>query len=303
MRTAYKRPDAVVWVDIEAPDRDELAALDTIINVDDESLEDCLEGEQRPRIDEFEDHIFIVLYGAVGAESLHEFSPRKLAVFCGPRFVITVHRESLASVANLRDRCAKSPTAMLEGGASKLLYRVIDGVVDNYMLLGENLEKRVDRIEERSLSDQVDGSILAEAAELRGDLLELRQLAVSQRELLAPVRRGEYDFLSDSLEQRFSHVSDHLSDVIDLMDMLREQLHYVRENYHTALANHTNDIMKTLTIFATIMLPLTFVAGIYGMNLPLWPPPEHPASFWGVIGAMAVIALALLYVFRRRGWL
>lgn len=303
LRAAYERPDSVVWVDIEAPEAAELAELDTIINVDDEALDDCLHGEQRPRIDEFEDHIFIVLYGAVGTESLHEFDPRKLAAFCGSRYVVTVHRESLASVAGLRERSAKNPAAMLAAGAAKLLYLLIDGVVDKYMELGDNLETRVENLENRSLARDIDDTVLTEAADLRGDLLELRQLAFSQRELLTPVRRGEYDFLSDSLAQRFGHVCDHLSNVIDLVDTLREQLHNVRDNYHTALANRTNDIMKTLTIFATIMLPLTCIAGIYGMNLPLWPPPEHPASFWGVMGSMVIIAAGLLYFFRRRGWL
>jgi len=303
LNAAYERPDAVVWVDIEAPDASELAALDAIINVDDDALDDCLHGEQRPRIDEFDDHIFIVLYGAVGTESLHEFDPRKLAAFCGSRYVATVHRESLASVAELRDRCAKNAASILDGGAAKMLYLVIDGIVDKYMVLGDNLETRVEKLEDRSLAHDVDDAVLTEAADLRGDLLELRQLAFSQRELLTPVRRGEYDFLSDSLEQRFGHVCDHLSNVIDLVDTLREQLHNVRDNFHTALANRTNDIMKTLTIFATIMLPLTLVAGIYGMNLPLWPPSDQPASFWGVMSSMVVIAAGLLYYFRRRGWL
>lgn len=303
LRAAYERPGAVVWVDIEAPEAAELAELDSIINVDDEALDDCLHGEQRARIDEFEDHIFIVLYGAVGTDSLHEFDPRKLAAFCGTRYVVTVHRESLSSVVELRDRCAKNAAPILDGGAAKALYLIIDGIVDNYMVLGDNLETQVEKLEDRSLARDIDDTVLAEAADLRGDLLELRQLAFSQRELLTPVSRGEYDFVSDSLEQRFGHVCDHLSNVIDLVDTLREQLNNVRDNYHTALANRTNDIMKTLTIFATIMLPLTFVAGIYGMNLPLWPPPESPASFWGVMGLMVAIAAGLLYFFRRRGWL
>lgn len=292
-----------VWVDLEEPEEGELRALTGIFQLDETSLEDCLHGEQRPRIDEFDAYIFIVLYGLVGLHDPSEFDPRKLAAFCGTRFLITVHREPLRTVRTVLDRCSRNAAGMLAKGVDSILYSIIDGMVDKYVVVADRYEGQLEQLEERSLEPTVDEQILADSATVRRDLLHLRSLAASQRELLTPVAKGECDYVSDSLEQRFSHVRDHLSQVIDLVDALRERLNGIRDNYHTALANRTNAIMKTLTIFATILLPLTFIAGVYGMNLPSWPPPEHPLSFWGVLAAMIAVAAVLLVYFRRTRWL
>ena len=244
----------------------------------------------------------MVFYGLVGLDDPSEFDPRKLAAFCGKRFLITAHREPLRTVRAVLDRCGRSTANALGKGIDSILYDIIDGMVDKYVVVADRYEGELERLEEQSLDPGVDEQILANSGSVRRDLLHLRSLATSQREMLTPVARGEYDYVSDSLEQRFSHVRDHLSQVIDLVDTLRERLNGIRDNYHTALANRTNAIMKTLTIFATIMLPLTFIAGLYGMNLPLWPPPEDPLSFWGVIGSMIVVAAVLLVYFRRKKW-
>ena len=294
---------ARVWVDLAEPGESELRGVGELVGLDGASLEDCLHGEQRPRLDEFEDHIFIVLYGLVGLDDPHAFDPRKLAAFCGDRFLITVHREPLRTVRQVLDHCKRHTAATLAKGVDAVLYSIIDGMVDKYTVVADRFDQDIERLEDASLDPAVDEGILAASATSRRDLLHLRSLATSQRELLAPVAKGMYDYVSESLEQRFSHVSDHLTQVIDQVDALRERLSGIRDNYQTALASRTNAIVMTLTIFATIMLPLTFIAGVYGMNLPLWPPPDHPLSFWGVMAAMAIVAVVLLVYFRRRKWL
>jgi magnesium transporter len=115
--------------------------------------------------------------------------------------------------------------------------------------------------------------------------------------------RGEYDFISDDVERRFSHVYDHLTKTIELIDNLRELLHGVRDSYQAVVANRMNAVMKTLTIFASLFLPLTLIAGIYGMNTPLWPDPTKIITFWGIIALMAIVSVVMLFFFRRRRWL
>jgi magnesium transporter len=303
LRRAWDDENARFWVDFEEPAEADLGGLRDLMHLDEASVEDCLHGEQRPRIDEFDGYMFIVLYGLVGRDDPSEFDPRKLAALCSTRFLITVHREPLRTVRTVLDRCGRNAVNALGKGVDSILYNIIDGMVDKYVVVADRYEGELERIEDQSLDPAVDEHILADSGNVRRDLLHLRSLATSQRELLTPVAKGEYDYVSDSLEQRFSHVRDHLSQVIDLVDTLRERLNGIRDNYNTALANRTNAIMKTLTIFATIMLPLTLIAGLYGMNLPLWPPPEHPLSFWGVLVAMVAVAAVLLVYFRRKKWL
>ncbi|HUU82409.1 MAG TPA: magnesium transporter CorA family protein [Phycisphaerae bacterium] len=300
---ASARKGVELWIDLEEPTDDEVHAVGAAFRLDAEALEDCLSGEQRPRIDEFEDYIFLVLYGALRPDGNSEFDPRKLAAFLGPNAVITVHRQPIRSLSNVRDRCRRNARNLLDRGADFVLYSIIDAIVDNYILAADEYEQRLEDLEDDSLRLDVDESILARSGELRRELLELRRLATSQRELLTPVAKGEYEHVSEVLEQRFAHVEDHLMHATELIDALRDRLNAVHDNYHNALAHRTNAIMKTLTLFATIMLPLTLVAGIYGMNLPLWPPPDHPASFWGVLGGMLAITGTVLYYFRRKYWL
>ena len=293
---------AFVWADLEAPTRDELSRLGRVIGADEAALEDCLHGEQHPRIDEYEDHIFVVLYGAIGPEPDPSFDPRKLALLCGKRFLVTVHSEPIRAIGAIRRRCERHPNRALVDGVDALLHQIIDMMVDDFVDLADRHESRVEELEERSLSRTVDDSILEAVLGLRRDLLELRRVAAAQRELLTPLSEGEFDYISEHLGQHFSHVRDHLVKVVELIDAQRERLAGVRDNYHTALAVRTNDTMKTLTVFAAVLLPLSVVAGIYGMNLPVWPSSDNPLSFWGVLAAMVAMGGAFLLYFKRRGW-
>ena len=302
IRQAWQQPDVRVWVDIEAAGGPELSALRDLFHLDEESLHDCLQGEQWPRIDEFEEHIFLVLYGLFGLKEGGDVDPHKLAVFCGPRFLITVHSQPLLTVRQIKARCGRHPESVIGRGVDYTLCAIIDVMVDNYLRVAERYEERLDVLEDHSFRPETDGRLLLDLADLRRDLLELRRLATSQRDLLRPLMHGEYDFVSGSLSQQFQHVRDHLSQVIDTVNGLRELLGGVYQNYHSTLAGRTNETMKVLTIYAGILLPLTLIAGIYGMNIPL-PAADKPWSFWVVMGIMIVTTVLLYVHFRRRKWL
>lgn len=293
---------AEVWLDLESPEEADLRSLAAVYHLDPSAVEDCLTGEQRPRVDEFDDHVFIMMYGVL-SESEAEFDPRKLAVFLGRRFLLTVHSEPLKSVSAVRARCGRHPEQVIVRGLDFVFYSIVDDMVDNYLVLAEAYEQESDRLEDVSLDPDVDDGLLGELTDLRGKTLELRHLAMSQKELLMPFSKGEYEFISESLEQRFAHVRDHILTLMEMLERTREAIIGIRENYHTALATRTNAVMKLLTVFATIMLPMTVVAGIYGMNVKLWPAPEHPASFWWILTGMSAIAVGMLIFLRSRKWI
>jgi magnesium transporter len=299
---AWAREGARLWVDVEEPTAEVLARLGELFALDEEAREDCLEGAQRPRIDEFEEYMFLVLYGAVGTEPFHEFLPRKLAVFFCDRFLITVHREAHRSIEAQLKRCGKHVHATLRQGLDHLLHSIMETMVNNYGLVAEEYAKRLDALEERSLKDDGDASLLAELIALRRELLDLRRMASSQRDLLSPIAEGEMDYVSEDLDVHFSHVRDRLTTTLEIIDTHREILHGIRENYHLTLSNRLNEIMKVLTIFSSFFLPLTFIAGIYGMNMPLWPAPEGRGTFWAVLLIMGACGAAMLVYFRRKKW-
>ena len=301
---AWPVEGGAIWVDIDRPERSTLERVGAIFQLEPESIEDCLSGTQRPRVDEFDDEMFLVLYGmlGVGGET-SEFAPRKLAAFCGASFLVTVHSEPLLTIQEARERCGRHPAQTLGRGTDHVLYTIIDSMVDKYLTVVEAYEERLDGLEEASLDPASDGAVPEEMTALRRDLQRLRHLTASQRELLIPIARGEMDHISESLEPRFAHVRDHLTQVLDSIERHRDMLGAIHENFHYALAARLNRTMRTLTLFSTLLLPLSLVAGIYGMNLPLWPPSHEPWSFWAVLGGMGCLAIGLAVYFRRRRWL
>ena len=295
--------DVVIWCDLQDPTAEELKALGEAFNLHADAIDDCLQGEQWPRIDEYRDHIFLVLYGMLGIQDSPEYDPEKLAAFIGSNFLITVHHKALRPVEVFRDRCHRNAPQVLARGIDFILFGIIDGMVDDCLLVADRYEASLERLEEFSMDQWVDESILKRSAALRRELLDLRRLAMSQNELLAPLARGEYDFISKSLEVRFRHVRDHLTKVSEQTDTLRERLHGVRDNYHAALATRMNAIMKTLTMFATLLLPATLVAGLYGMNVPMFPSVKTEHGFWIVLGIIVVVTSVLFVYFRRKRWM
>jgi magnesium transporter len=290
------------WIDIERPKEAEMKKLGNLYSLDPDALEDCLVGEQPPRVDEYENCIFVIFYGLAGFTKGSDLVFNKLTAFFSHRFLITVHDEPLRTVTGLRERCKTHGNQMFARGMDFLLYTLIDGMVDRYDEVVDTYEDVVEDLEEASLLPAREETILAGITRLRRELLELRRVASSQKELLLPLVRGEYNYIGEHLEQRFSHVYDHMARAVGLMDRMREQLHGVLDNYHSTLTARTNDVMKILAVFAAILMPVSIIAGIYGMNVPL-PFMGHPASFWIIMGGMASMAAALLGFFRWRRWI
>lgn len=299
---AVRSGASALWLDLEAPGRDDLATLGNVFGFSVESIEDCYKGEQRPRVDEYDDYAFLILYGVVGPEEPAVLSPRKVGVFVNEHYIITVHMAPLITINDLHRRCERHAANVLGRGTDFFLYLFIDGIVDRILDLTNAYETRIEEVEDASLSPEAGASILSRVTDLRHDLLDLRQLASAQRDVLLPMRRGEYAWISRDDELRFNHVVDHITTALEIINSLRDLLAGVRDNYHSVLAERMNEIIKTLTIFATILLPLSLIAGIYGMNVALWPGPENPYAFWGILCVMGAVVLGLVAYFRRQGW-
>lgn len=300
LRSAIASPTAMVWVDLEAPTAATLRELDQIIDLDDEALNDCIEGEQRPRVDDFGDYLFMVLYGLLGEARETDVAPRKLAVFLGRRYLITIHREPLRTIRSVLARCGKNPTRSFGQGVSSVMQQLIHGMVANYRTVIDDYTSEVEDLEQQAATAQDGSQLITALADMRRCLVEVRRLARSQRELLEPLFEGEYELIPDELEVRFGHIAQEFAQVLDNANGLRERLDGVRDSYHALIAQQTNDTMKVLTIVATITLPMSLVAGIYGMNVPLWPSAENPISLLFALVAMLVAGGGLWLLLRWR---
>lgn len=299
----YRHNSASIWIDVEKADAESLSPLAELFQLDASAIEDALFGNQRPRLDEYDEYLFLILYGILPSKEDAIFNPGKLSVFFHDRFLVTVHDDPLPSITGARTRCMKPTDSVMARGIGHLLYAIIDGLVDNYTVVADTVEDRLDLLEDRVMEPDAGPDLLGELTDLKRDILYLHRLATSQRELIQTLVREGYTEVPDDLQRWFGHVRDHLTAVVELANSLREMQHAVHDMYHANLASRLNAVMKTLTLFATLMLPLSLIAGIYGMNVPLWPSPTQPLTTVFVMGAMGVTTVVVLVYFYRKRWL
>ena len=158
-------------------------------------------------------------------------------------------------------------------------------------------------LEELALDASQGAAVLEQVTEMRREILEVRRIVFAQRELVLPLAKGDYDYFSEILQDRFRHVVDHTVQALEMLDSLRELLRGVQDSYHSSVAMQTNKVMKMLTIYASIMMPMGVIVGLYGMNVPVWPAPDTPNVFWPIVGFMLILGSTMISIFRYLKWL
>ncbi len=289
---------ALVWLDVTAPTQAFFDLVREEFDLHPLAVEDALQRHQRPKLDRYERYDFVVLYTATWEETLQA---RELDIFLGENFVITSHGDAMGLVDEVWGRVATNPAALGNAPAGALLYLIADALVDSYFPILDDISERIDRLEE-TLFTRGD-NILPKVLELRRALLELRRLLGPERDIFNLLSRRDQPFFDPSLTTYFSDIYDHLLRATDLLDVQRDLLTGILEAYLSVVSNNLNQVMKVLTAVATILMVMSLIAGIYGMNYALFPQNDWPYGFCFAIGAMAAAGLALTWLFRKRGWI
>jgi magnesium transporter len=225
----------------------------------------------------------------------------QVSLFLGRTTLLTFQGVHFLDLEPVRQRIEKPGSRIRENDASFLLYVLLDGIVDRYFPILEGYAERLGELEE-VLLDKPTQRTLEEIHRIKRELLLVRRAAWPLRELIAQLQKDRHECLSDAAQTYLRDVADHCVQIIELVDSYREIAGELADTYVSVVSNKTNDIVKVLTIIGTIFIPLTFLAGVYGMNMPI---PENQSAlaypfFWV---ACAVVAGAMLLWFRRRGWL
>ncbi|MBI1992387.1 MAG: magnesium/cobalt transporter CorA [Candidatus Omnitrophica bacterium] len=298
-RSALASDQGLLWVDIEGPEDDEIELLLEVFELHPLTVEDCIMPNVRPKLEDFERYLFVIMQGLKRVDG--RFRPVELDVCLGKNFLITVRSEPIKSVD---DDCArvekKSP--ILKRGADFLFYSIADSLIDSYLPILDEVEARVDELETRLLTDSTE-HVLRELLSVYNELMLLRRTLAPHREILSRFNRGDLPFIAPGNALYFRDIYDHLLRMSDLVDSCREVTTMSLEAYATIVSNRLNEIMKTLTAFATLALPFLIVTGIYGMNFS-----EHPelGPRWiyhlvsiGLVGSVPF----MLFFFRKYKWL
>jgi len=298
---SLREPGSQIWLDMEEPDEWTLALLGEAFSLHPLAIEDCLHGEQRPHVDPYEGYIFMVLYTAMLSEERNFIGSRELAIFCSSQFIITIHHEPMECLQAIHERCGRDPENILGRGMDHLLHMIADTLMDDYQPLLDRLESEASQLEDEALFDPQD-DILERISNIRTELLQARRYLTPQREVLGQLARGEYTVIGNNIRPYFRDVLDHLVRITEDIDLYREQVASARELFMSSMSQRSNDSIKIFTVIATLMMPPTLVASVYGMNFKLWPSGEFDHSFWIVVGFMVLITGALAWCFRRWGW-
>jgi magnesium transporter len=298
-----KDKSAVIWVDMESPtEADEQVLLD-VFKFHPLTVEDCRENRHYPKVEEFDGYLYFIVHGVRADTSPERFNTIELDGFLGANYVITYHHDYFRSIANVKQLLRTTPVAC-QRGASFLLHQILDQVVDYYSPVLDDFDDRIDRVEQDIfMLKQPNNKILSEIMELKRSVLRLRRISVKQMDILLRMSRGEFPLISDEMRPFYRDVYDHLVRVVDLSESYRDLISGSMEAYLSVVSNRLNEIMKVLTIFSAIMLPLTFIAGVYGMNFDNMPELHSKYGYYATWVIMIVVAVGMLLFFRRRAWI
>jgi magnesium transporter len=290
----------IVWVDVTDPTRQDFDELAKEFAFHPLSIEDCRHEHQRPKIEEYQGYYFIVLY-EVALTPDRELEFRELAIFLGRNYLVTVHSRPIHAIETA-ERLWREWIDLAHRGPGLLAYLLIDAIVDDYMPLLDEISTRMDDLEDEIFEDfQADS--LQEVFRIKKQLLFLRRAVTPLRDVFNSLLRREQPIFSREISIYFQDVFDHLLRISETIDTLRELLASIMDAYLTVSGNRMSVIMKRLTSISAILMSMTLVAGIYGMNFAYMPELGWRYGYVGALIAMLVIGVALYLFFRKINWL
>jgi len=293
----------VTWINIDG-----LHQLDIIekvgrhFNIHPLVLEDIVNTGQRPKTEEFEDLIFVVLKMLHYDENLEKITSEQFSLVLGPNFLISFQEIQGDVFRTVRERIRKPKTRIRKAGCDYLAYALIDAIVDHYFLILEKLGENIEALEE-DLLENPSPETLQTLHEMKREMIYLRKQIWPIRELINSLVKGESSLINESTSLFFRDIYDHTIQIIDTIESYRDILSGMLDIYLSTLSNKMNEVMKVLTIIATIFIPITFVAGIYGMNFKFMPELEWR---WGYVMVWAIIVVVvgiMIGFFKKKQWL
>jgi magnesium transporter len=266
---AWLRPDSKVWVwaDIDHPTPDEARVLTDVFHFHELAVEDALAEIHHPKIESYGDYLYLILHGIDFRAREHEFRTQDVDFFLGERYLVTVHPGASRSIGRVGEVCMRNERVLGEGPVA-LLHRIIDTMVDNYRPEVEKLQERLDQLE-KEVFEQPRPQLARRILDIKRDVSSLRRVVQPQRDVVGRLARREFPIITENLSYRFRDVHDHLVRLTDESLFFGDRVTSLLDAHLSVVSNQLNSVMKILTVIATIFMPLTFITGLYGMNVEL----------------------------------
>lgn len=300
---AAKDERTTLWLDVFDIDDSDIDLLTNIFSLHPLTVEDFIMPNARPKIEEFPEYLFLVMFSMEPANNHQKGRAKITELDCclGRNFLITFHGESFNSINICKER-VKRQSPMIMHGADMLLYSVLDSCIDNYFPIINEFDATVDTMSDE-LFKTPSQDTLKKIYNLKNDVMNLKRTLGPQADVIGLLTRGTFKFIGQANIVYFRNVYDNMVRFNDIVGMSRDIIAGAMEAYVSIVSNRLNEVMKTLTIITTIMMPLTLIASIYGMNFKHMPALEDELGYPAILLVMAIITVFMLIYFKRRKWL
>ncbi|MBD3169536.1 MAG: magnesium/cobalt transporter CorA [candidate division Zixibacteria bacterium] len=293
--------DKRIWIDIENIDQQTADLIQPNLYLHPLAVESCFNEEAFPKVEIYKKSCFVVFDAINFNPGYRALDLINLYCFLGRNFLVTVHAEPLRSINELYDKLTKEPKAFKEG-LDYILYELLDSVVNRYFPIIDQFEEKITSLEDR-IFEHFDDVGLQEIFRLKKELISLRRSTNPQRDILSELSSKEMSFISPKVRTYFRDVFHHVWRIADTIDTYRDVITGALESYMTILSNRMNQVMKTLSVVATIMLPLTVLTGIFGMNFVYIPGLEYRVGFFVFMLAILIVIIIMWIYFKRKKWM
>lgn len=303
LRTALSHTDWLLWVSLENPDEKEFNILRDVFHFHPLAIEDCQStGYQPPKVDDFGSYLFIIVHAVQSDKDLTQLDTQELNLFLGENYVVTVYQGNPLPPIEAVFKKVKRDDRLARNGSDFLCHAVLDAVVDEYMPIIDHMDNEIEWLEDQVL-EKPNPLTMKRVIDLKHSIMGLRRIISPMREVMNRLSRDDFPMIDRQSRIYFRDVYDHLVRIQDLSDTIRDIVSGTMDIYLNSTSLRLNEVMKALTIVSTIFLPLSFLAGVYGMNFEV----NYPPFDWkyGIIFFWALsiaVGGGMLYLFKKRGW-
>jgi magnesium transporter len=294
------------WINIERPRGADQAWMEERFDFHDLDYEDVYSRNQRPKVDEYDDYMFIVLHFPRYDKTVSRLNAAEVDVFVGPDYLITLPNEPLHPISYLFDRCRSSEELrdeLFSKGAGYLLYKIVDDCVDASFPMLRKMGNKLERIETDIFEgDSSSSEVVRDISNVKQEIINFRKVVRPQRVAFRDLERTKTRYIAEDLDIYFDDIVDASERIWDMLENYKEVVEGLEDTNESAISHRVNEVLRVLTAFSVIILPLTLIASIFGMNVKV-PGEASLTAFWVIMASMVLVLAGMLAYFRKRGFL
>lgn len=299
----FEDANHITWINVNGLNNtDDIISLGTHFDLHPLIQEDIVTTNQRPKIEEYDDYLFLV-FKMLHYDEQEHLTNEHVSMVMGKDYVITFQEAEGDVFGDLRERLEHGKGRIREVGADYLMFAILDAVVDNYFTVVEFLSNKVEILEDKLFDDKDDPNITEEIQDLKKEILKIRKAIMPLREVVNRLEKIETPLIEERTNKYIRDLYDHIIQVNESVEIYRDMIWGLMDMYMTTISNKMNEVMKVLTIMASIFIPLTFMVGVYGMNFDNMPELHFRYGYFYLWGAMILVFFGMIWYFKRKKWM